>query len=580
MKNIIPIFLLILCLPSFLNAQNSICPEDPPLNPWLAESPYPIYHRNSYGQASTCISSIQQGDSVAVKMRRNITGGTSPWIYLSEKYPNGESVILYSNSTHVFKFIDNGLDLIAIDSFRLDFNTLNSNGYNHLLTKNKIWFSYEPTFDPSDNKNSQLIKFSDADKSNPYSAIIALDTFDFGDYGINRVNMYNLNYDGQIVWYSEKRPDRDIAYAGVIDQDFNLLDTLEFPTFPNERVNHNSISVDENNAFYIVTSHRLIQFVWDGTALNIGWQAVYDFVNDGPTGNFAYGSGTTPTLLGWGAGNDKLVVVADGHARNNLIAFWRELPQGWTGIPGMPLHFADSIIIPNAQSFSNLFQSIENSPTVYNYDIAIAQFNGFLGYDCDNFKGVTKFRWDTLNNNFQLEWTNDQVNINGVLCYSSGSDLVYGSGKETDCNYYYYGLDWATGTVNLKIKLGVEESFPDDPLYDQGVNHIIDESGNIYYSGSRSLVKLEKKPITVATESLIKPQLKIVPNPTDGLLYLELEDKSESYQIEFYDFTGKQLKNWKRLNVSTIDINNFGNGIYLLVVRKGNQRLSKKIIKM
>ena len=84
-------------------SQTSFCPDDPPLNSWLADSPYPIYHRNSYGQASTCIEGILPNDNVSLKVRRDITGGTSPWIYLSEKYQNGERVILYSNSTHVFR---------------------------------------------------------------------------------------------------------------------------------------------------------------------------------------------------------------------------------------------------------------------------------------------------------------------------------------------------------------------------------------------------------------------------------------------------------------------------------------------
>ncbi len=577
MKTLIAVGLL--CLAVFeTTGQTSFCPDDPPQNTWLAESPYPIYHRNSYGQASTCLMGIQPGDSVAIQMRRDITGGTSPWIYLSEIYSTGESVILYSNSTHVFKLIDDGTDLIAIDSFRLDFNTLSSNGYNHLLTKNKTWFSYEPTYDPANDEYSQLFKFSDADTTNPYSPIVVLDTFDFGDYGINRVNMYNINYDGQIVWYSEKDPDLNIAYAGVIDQDFNLLDTLVFDALPDERINHNSISVDEHNAFYIVTSHRLIQFAWDGTALTIGWQAEYDFVNDGPVGNFAYGSGTTPTLLGWGEGNDQLVVVADGHANNNLIAFWRELPMGWTGISGMPLHFADSIAIPNAQSFSNLFQSIENSPTAYGYDIAIAQFNGFLGYDCDNLKGVQKFSWDTLNNQFDLEWVNDAVNMNGVLCYSSGSNLVYGTGKEDDCNYYYYGLDWNTGEVDLKLLLGMEEDFPDDPFYDQGVNHIIDEQGNIYFSGSRSLVKLKRFPQLVSTNNPINSSFKNYPNPTNGLLHFE-QANLNNCQIEMYSISGQKISNWTIHDPATINISALQNGMYYLMLRQEDRVVVEKIIK-
>ncbi len=578
MKSILAILLTFYCATD-VYSQTSFCPNDPPLNPWLADSPYPIYHRNSYAQASTCIEGIQPNDSISIKMRRDISGGTSPWIYLSDEYPNGERTILYSNSTHVFKFIDNGTDLITIDSLRLDFNTLQSNGYNHLLTKNKIWFSYEPTYDPTNNQYSQLFKFSDADTTNPYSPIIVLDTLDFGDYGINRVNMYNLNYNGEIVWYSEEDVVNNIAYAGVIDQNFNMLDTLVFNRLPNERINHNSISVDENNTFYIVTSHRLIAFDWNGTDLTIGWEALYDFVNDGPTGNFAYGSGTTPTLMGWGAGNDKLVVVADGHANNNLVAFWRELPPGWTGIPGMPVRLADSIAIPNAQSFSNLFQSIENSPTAYGYDIAIAQFNGFLGYDCNNYKGVSKFRWDTNANQFNLEWTNNNFNMNGVLSYSSGGNLVYGTGKELDCNYYYYGLNWDNGNLELQLLLGLEENFPDDPFYDQGVNHIIDEDGSIYFSGSRSLVKLQRHAAPLSTDDFGHVEYEIIfyPNPTNSIVRIGgLALDGIEYRV--YAIDGRLLKHSVIQN-QQIDLTGASNGILLVQFRYGNNLITRKLMK-
>ncbi len=575
---IVIVVCLIFILNNSLFSQTSFCPEDPPNNPWLADSPYPIYHRNSFGQASTCLPGPTSSQDISIKLRRDITGGTSPWIYLSEKYPTGERAILYSNSTHVFKFVDNGNDLIAVDSFRLDFNTISSNGYNHLLMKDRIWFSYEPTYEPDRDKYSEIYKFTDADINDPYSEIVLLDEFSFGDFGINRVNMYNINYSGQIVWYSEKDPEKGIAYAGVLDQDFNMLDTLVFAALPDERVNHNSISVDENNSFYIVTSHRLIQFAWDGTELKIGWQAEYDFVNDGPTGNFAYGSGTTPTLMGWGEGNDKLVVVADGHANNNLVAFWRELPTGWTGVQGQPLHFADAIAIPNAQSFSNLFQSIENSPTAHGYDIAIAQFNGFLGYDCDNLKGVSKFHWDTQADQFSLDWTNDQVNMNGVLCYSSGSGLVYGTGKEDDCNYYYYGLNWDNGEVELKLAMGVEENFPDDPLYDQGVNHIIDEDGSIYYSGSRSLVKLEKNDIQSSVKNSKKNMPVANPNPTTGLIRVHNINLLE-FQLSLYTINGQQIGDWELLNSNTIHISSKGVGIYLLRLQNINESMVIKIIK-
>ncbi|MEM9545331.1 MAG: T9SS type A sorting domain-containing protein [Bacteroidota bacterium] len=560
-----------------LDAQTTFCPDDPPLNSWLADSPYPIYHRNSYAQASSCIKGILPGDTVTIKTRTNITGGTSPWIYLTDKYPNGERCILFSNSTHVFKLIDDGNSIVAIDSFRIDFDPITSFGYNHLLTRDHIWFSYDPDYNPENGEYTRLLKFSDEDVNDPYSDIILLDEFSFEAFEIPAVNMYNLNYYGEIVWYSERDTNDTYAYAGVIDQDFNMLDTLRFEVLPAERVNHNSISVDEENNFYIVTSHRLIQFTWDGNKVLIGWQALYDFVNDGPTGNFAYGSGTTPTLMGWGEGNDKLVVVADGHANNNLVAFWRELPDGWTGIPNMPLHFADSISIPNAMSFSNLFQSIENSPTVHGYDVAIAQFNGFLGYDCENLKGVSKFNWNQEGNEFELQWTNDEVNMNGVLAYSSGSDLVYGSGKEEDCNYYYYGLDWQTGELKVDVLLGPEGTFLDDPFYDAGVNNVIDEDGSIYFPGGGSVVKLERHPLSTATIPSPNDSFSIYPNPSSTHVFVNhLAHPGTSYTI--YSIDGIALRS-STLRNTQIDISDLPAGLLVFQFEGKDGIVVKKVYK-
>ncbi|MEM7513704.1 MAG: hypothetical protein AAF388_22450 [Bacteroidota bacterium] len=80
--------LLVLELPA------QLCPQDPPVNPFLADSPWPIYHRNNYAQASTCYQGPVNGDNIRIKYKSQIKGGTSPWVYFSEKYPNGERVPL------------------------------------------------------------------------------------------------------------------------------------------------------------------------------------------------------------------------------------------------------------------------------------------------------------------------------------------------------------------------------------------------------------------------------------------------------------------------------------------------------
>ena len=534
MRTFIALIMGLLLVPE-LPAQ--LCPQDPPINPFLADSPWPIYHRNNYAQASTCYPGPVNGDNIRIKYKSQIKGGTSPWVYFSEKYPNGERVLLYSNSTHVFKLIDDGNTLITVDSLRIDFDAFTSFGWNFLLAKDKTWFTYDPKYDPEQNQFTKLIKLGDVDPQDSRSEIQKVGEVSFGDFGINKVQHFSMNYRGQIVFNSDNDVDKLRGTVGVISQDLQLLDTLQFVTTADEITNHNAFPIDENNSFYITTNKRLIKFDWDGTELSIDWEAPYDFVNDGPVGTFAEGSGTTPTLIGWGADNDKLIVMSDGHAKNNLVAFWRELPIGWAGIPGMDIHFADSIQLPAAKTFSQQFQSIENSPTAYGYDIAIAQFNGFLGYDCDNLKGVQKIRWDTQKNEFNIQWVNEEINMNGVLTYSQGSNIVYGSGKEEDCNYYYYGLDWETGELAFRQLLGPEGTLLNDPFYDGGNNNIIDEEGNIYFAGGASLVKLEVDRTTTSNATLLEEDFSIYPNPVSDFVYLP---KYEFIQIQLFDIQGRE----------------------------------------
>jgi hypothetical protein len=472
-------------------AQTSFCPDDPPTNPFFANVEWQTYHRNNYRQASTCIAGPKQGDNIKLKMLTNLQGGTSCWTYLTEKYPDGKRIILQSNATHFFKIMEEENGFKIIDRFKIDSDWLKSFSWNFLLAKNNVWFTYDPKYNPKEKEYTTIFKLTDEETGNPYSKIKLIKTLSLGDVG--KVQHFAMNYRGEIMFYSDNDKGKREIKVGVFTQDLTLLDVLTIPSKEGEISGHNAFPVDENNSMYFQTTKRFFKINWNGSKLSIDYQANYDFVGDGPTGKWAEGSGTTPTLIGWGTENDKLAVMTDGHEQNNLIGFWRELPAGWKGIQGQDIHFAGKIQLPAAKRFSNLFQSIENSPCAYGYDIGIAQFNGFLGQKSPTVKGVQKVRWNTQNRQFEVSWVNDKININGVLTYSKGSNMVYGSGREENCEYYYYGLDWDTGEVKFRHLLGKDCRGVFNPYDDGGNGNVIDEQGNIYFTGGRSLIKLEVK---------------------------------------------------------------------------------------
>ena len=75
------------------------------------------------------------------------------------------------------------------------------------------------------------------------------------------------------------------------------------------------------------------RFVWKGEKLSTdekdgAWESGYEWTPDEKAlaaGVISRGSGTAPTLMGFGDDPDKLVVIADAaDAGTNAVAFWRD----------------------------------------------------------------------------------------------------------------------------------------------------------------------------------------------------------------------------------------------------------------
>ncbi|MFN9415951.1 MAG: hypothetical protein ACK578_00425, partial [Pirellula sp.] len=65
------------------------------------------------------------------------------------------------------------------------------------------------------------------------------------------------------------------------------------------------------------------------------WKAQYDGGDWPPAIKAGTGTGSTPTLMGFGDDDDKLVLITDGSNRMKLVAFWRvEIPADARRIEG------------------------------------------------------------------------------------------------------------------------------------------------------------------------------------------------------------------------------------------------------
>ncbi|MEO1399848.1 MAG: hypothetical protein AAFV72_01180 [Cyanobacteria bacterium J06635_1] len=475
----------------------------PPVNPYLADSPWPVYHLNSYAQASTHLRGPEPGDLLAVEtVQPWLMGGVSPWTLISEQYPNGERVAWGATTTHVFKLsIDD--DFSVIDRHRIDFNPFSVHWNLILLAGNQVLVP-----DPGERK---FYLYGEADPSDPNSEIVLEDTFELPEDVLGSSAHVNVAYDGWTIFTTDE------GYVGAISPDFDEYRVLELPQDEGEINYHNAFSIDEEGGIYIVTTDRMLRVNWQNQELSLGWEVPYDFrgpgcedINRGPIrelfaallGETCTGSGTTPTLMGV-EGMDELVLVADGHSpNNNMVALWRDqIPDDWVGLPGHDRRVAAVVPLPYSTPDGEGFTA-ENSPVAWGYDIAIAQYNG-LTLDSDPLNGVQKLRWSPESRTLDLVWSTDTVNFNNVLTYSDGSDLVYGTGRQ-DANYYFWGLDWETGEIALEVPLGDSADFTN-----QGNQITLNEDRSIVFGAGTGAVQI--RPISSPTSATLVEQ--------DALLY-------------------------------------------------------------
>ncbi|RYH53003.1 MAG: hypothetical protein EON54_14085 [Alcaligenaceae bacterium] len=184
----------------------------------------------------------------------------------------------------------------------------------------------------------------------------------------------------------------------------------------------NSICTDEQGV-YVVTSKRMLKVVWTGSKLSIdeadgGWQSEYNTMTRQQATaagalTISGGSGTTPTLMGFGNDPDKLVVISDADPSGaQVVAVWRDkIPPGFKQKPGTrSARIADQI----RTDISKV--TIEPSAAVLGYGVVVLNGsypkpladiwgNAFTsGISRPAPFGVQKFNWNTQTKSFEKAW--------------------------------------------------------------------------------------------------------------------------------------------------------------------------------
>ncbi|WP_291529402.1 T9SS type A sorting domain-containing protein [Bacteroides sp. UBA939] len=120
----------------------------------------------------------------------------------------------------------------------------------------------------------------------------------------------------------------------------------------------------------------------------------------------------------------------------------------------------------------------------------------------------------------------------------------------------------------------------------QRIKYLYDNAGNritrqeIVVSTTRAAMDNEEE--TVYQEELSESKITIYPNPTRGVLRVDISgvEAFENAGISLYDLTGKQLRQWREVSGSnTIDISDRNPGVYILQIAYNGNVSSWKIIK-
>ncbi|MBX2875207.1 MAG: T9SS type A sorting domain-containing protein [Saprospiraceae bacterium] len=534
----------------------------PPRNPYLIDSPFPFVHQNNYRQGYSQLPALGL-DAIEIRLATPPDGRVSPWLLLSERYPDGSRTIWGCSSTHIWKAQadENGLNIVR--DRRID-TQLSDRSWSFLMLPNGRVLTSD---------DNLLLLYREANPNNPTSPIL-LEREVAMPPELGAPVKLNRMYDGNITFATNP------GFFALLSPDLELLDTYELDLQTSERAFggdetafHNDYASDELGGIFLVTTKRMIRLQVADNEITKDWEVPMDF-----GGNVLQGVGTTPTLLG--TNDDRLVCIVNSKSPAEVIVFWRDhIPSDWEGLPGMDRRVAAIVSLPGSSPISNTFAAVENSPVAYGYGIACAQYNGFIEQGCPTAKGLYKLQWDPASNSMNLQWRRNDINLNNVLMYSRPDNLIYGSGRENDCDFYYYGIDWNTGNTVKRFRLGAE-SYLDDP----GDANIILEDGSILFNTRDRLIQLYPKNTVTDLDAIKEEEMSylVFPNPFVDQLQIKANKRSSSDgRVSLFNLSGKLIaqQSMKEQRTLSMDLPELVNGVYLLKIEDKDGLTVRRIVK-
>jgi hypothetical protein len=486
--------LLVTSLPLLAGAK----PAEPPHNPYLSESPYPVAH--GYGDFTTIAGPVGPGrqlrpDEIVWKGVGPVNGYAPTY---SNPYPNGKRVIWVGGYDRITKLDADTFAVLTtyaiggntyygaeeierhiaamdrmseaeVDAYeqklwRAPYRSVQAS-YRMVSADNELYIPHR-----SADGGVALRVYGDAETGNPASEIVLKREWKIPPE-LSRANIMSVNmtHDGWVVMVTQD------GVMTVLSRDFSRVHSIKLPRNGEEPAEENffnafvrnGLTVDDKGGIYVVTRDYMDRVQWTGEKLSLdeadgAWIAPYP-------NELGVGSGTTPTPMGWGPNEDHLVVVADGTRGNKLLAFWRDaIPADWKGLPGYDRRVAGVTPVTFGVSPHEVVQ-VENAALVYGYGAFMNNFdNSFITQNLPAQGGIkerkdrglvthmpghkaaggSRIEWDPKSRTLNTVWRSQVNFVNTVCTISGGSDKVYCWGQRNN-KWTLEIVDWKTGASDF-----------------------------------------------------------------------------------------------------------------------------------
>ncbi len=326
------------------------------------------------------------------------------------------------------------------------------------------------------NAGRSLARYRLINENNPSQGIILDKVIDmtpyiFGSFTIVGVSM---SYDGYLIVASQK---------GLVAVERDLSSVRGVYQFPDELFLTNSIANDEAGGVYVAcnsteengkgTMYKLIcrNGEFSDKETDGAWKANYDGGPIAPAIKHGYGSGSTPTLMGFGDEEDKLVVITDGAKRMKLVAFWRDaIPADAIPVDATNPRLADQFEVSCGLPVGTEWIQSEQSVVAGGYDAFVVnnihpdmsnssiedKIIGVLaiGPHVSAPTGAECVRWNTTKNCWESKWTRGDVSsISMIPSVSIPSEMVFVNGYDGE-GWNVTGMDWKTGATRHRVVFG------------------------------------------------------------------------------------------------------------------------------